>query len=131
MNDYRCPHCHAYLNVCEYVTFAAEKSDGTKGLILLHPEIGNFDSDQHEKFTIDEGEKIKFKCPACHASLTASKAENLAHIEAIGENENVFDVYFSRIKGEKSTYRLEGESVEIFGEHSSNYEEYFNLSRMK
>ncbi|MGM0613398.1 MAG: hypothetical protein ACQESM_07810 [Bacteroidota bacterium] len=131
MNDYRCPHCHAYLNVCNYVTFAAEKSDGTKGLILLHPEIGNFDSDHHEKFNIEEGEKVKFRCPACHANLTAPKAHNLAHIQAVSENENVFEVYFSRIKGEKSTYKLEGDSVEIYGDHSSNYQEYFNLSRMK
>ncbi|MCF8219339.1 MAG: hypothetical protein K9I29_04845 [Bacteroidales bacterium] len=130
MNDYKCPQCKAYLNVSNNVIFAAEKDDGTKGLILLHPEIGNFESDQHEKFVIGEGEKVEFKCPACNANLKAPKARNLAKIEAVSEDNKVFEVYFSRIKGEKSTYTLEGESVEIYGEHSENYKDYFELGNI-
>lgn len=131
MNDFICPHCHAYLNVCNYITFSAEKEDGTKGLILLHPELGNFDSDHHSRFPTEEGEMITFRCPACHISLTSGKSNKLACIQAVDNDEKKFDIYFSRIKGEKSTYKVEGETVELYGDHTDNYINYFNLSQVK
>lgn len=131
MNDFICPHCKAYLNVCNYITFAAEKEDGRKGLILLHPELGNFESDHHSKFITNEGEMITFRCPACHKSLTSDKSDKLACVQSIDKNEKKFDVYFSRIKGEQSTYKVEGETVKLYGEHTDNYVNYFNLSQVK
>lgn len=131
MNDFICPHCKAYLNVCDFITFAAERSNGEKGLVLLHPEVGIFESDIHPKFQPNEGELVRFRCPACHISLTSSKSEKLAHIQAVDSDNVLFDVYFSKIKGEKSTFKVEGKSVKVYGEHAEQYVNYFNLSQVK
>jgi hypothetical protein len=44
---------------------------------------------------------------------------------------NEYQILFSKIAGEKSTYKIIGESVEIFGEHHSNYIDFINLSHIK
>lgn len=130
-NNYLCPHCLSYLNVCDYIAFSAEKADGKQGLVLLHQEPGNFESEMHPDFRPKEGELVLFRCPVCHASLTSSKTTNLAHLILRTKDNKDFDIYFSRVKGEKSTYKVEGETIDIFGEHSDTYLDYITLSQMK
>ncbi len=131
MSEYKCPHCHAHLKVCDSIVFAAERPNGDKGLMLLHPELGNYNATHHENFQPKDGEKLKFYCPLCHKSLTSHKADDLAQIHMVDDKGDAYEVHFSQTKGEKSTYKIEGETVEIFGDHSSKYINYFNLSQMK
>ena len=131
MSEYKCPHCNAHLKVCDNIILSAERPNGEAGLFLLHPELGNYNVIHNEGFIPEEGETLKFYCPVCHKSLTSNKANELAKIHMVDDSGSVYEIHFSQIKGEKSTYKIEGESVEIFGDHSSKYLNYFNLSQMK
>ncbi len=130
MSSFICPHCKANLNVCDHIVFGAEKKNGDKGLILLNQELGNYNATFHENFKPEEGEKVEFHCPACHKSLTSEKADDLAKVQMIDKEGNSFEIHFSKIKGEKSTYKIEGESMDLYGDHSKRYINYFNLSMM-
>jgi hypothetical protein len=123
--QYYCPACDASLKVCDYIIFLAQTSHKKKGLLLLHPEIGNYSSIKHPEFKFEPGEPIEFFCPVCHTSLASDFDDNLAHIK-LEENEKTYDIYFSRIAGEKSTYKVEGEHVTATGEHADRYT-YFKM----
>ena len=75
---------------------------------------------------------LEFNCPVCHADLTANEINpNLARIIMIDENKKEFDIFFSKICGEHSTFLIhEDDIVEKFGKDSSVYVNYF-MSRLK
>jgi len=130
-NDFICPHCKSYLNVGEYIILSAETNHNDSGLILMNPELGNYSVIKNENFKISEGEKYDFFCPVCHEKLAADIHDNLSHILMIDEKGHEYEILFSRIAGEKGTYKIIGESVEIFGDHHSNYIDFINLSHIK
>jgi len=45
----------------------------------------------------------------------------------IDKDSKEYDIYFSRIAGERSTYQVSGDTVMVAGEHSSRYT-YFKMS---
>ncbi len=123
--QYYCPACEAPLKVGEYVIFLAQTQHKKKGLMLLHAEIGNYSSMKHPEFKFDKGENIEFFCPVCHASLASDFDDKLAHI-ALVEDKKTYDIYFSRIAGEESTYKVDEEQVTATGEHADRYT-YFKM----
>jgi hypothetical protein len=86
----------------------------------------------HSSIEFKEGEMLDFICPVCRADLTAVKVNsNLVKIVMIDENNIEFDVYFSKICGEHSTFLIqEDDIIEKYGEDSSSYVNYF-MSRLK
>ena len=71
-------------------------------------------------------------CPVCHGDLTATDINvNLARIIMIDENNKEFNVYFSKVCGEQSTFKINEEDIiEKYGEDSSYYLNYF-MSKLK
>ena len=131
--NYLCPSCRSYIRVWNYIIFTVRRhSDKKMGLLLLNPELGNYDLIHHSSLKFDEGEMIDFLCPVCHADLTATEInKNLAHIVMIDENNKEYHVFFSKICGEQSTFKIkEDDIVEMHGEDSSAYVNYF-MSRFK
>lgn len=126
-NYFICPHCRGHLKVGESIIFRIRNQEREKGLLLLHPEIGNYSSIKHPHFQIKEGERIDFFCPICMQSLDAAMDENLVHVIMVDEKDRSHDIYFSRIAGEKSTYQVSEEGVRATGEHSYRYT-YFKMS---
>lgn len=129
--NFLCPRCKAYLNVGQHIILAAELKNGTAGVILLNPEIGNYITETNSKFNVKDGEKCDFFCPVCHQKLASDIHDNLSRIIMTDEKNREFEILFSKIAGEKSTYKIIGESVEIFGDHHSNYIDFINLSTTK
>ena len=130
-NKFLCPRCKAYLNVGQHIVLAAKANNGNAGIVLLNPEIGNYTTETNSEFIIKEGEKYDFFCPICQKKLATDIHDNLSHIIMIDEKNRKFEILFSKIAGEKSTYKIIGESVEIFGDHHSNYVDFINLSSTK
>jgi len=124
---YICPHCRGHLKVGEYIIFAAKDTRKKNGLLLLHPRIGNYTSIKHPSFNYTEGESIDFYCPLCQNRLVATFDENLVYVIMIDKDQKEYDIYFSRIAGEKSTYKVREETVMSTGEDSSKYT-YFKMS---
>jgi len=126
-NHFICPHCRGHLKVGDHIIFRVRNSKNKYGLLLLHPEIGNYNSIKHPQFKFTEGDTIDFYCPLCLHSLSTDVDENLAYVVMIDKEGKEHDIYFSRIAGEKSTYQVTGDTVTATGEHSGRYT-YFRMS---
>lgn len=120
-NHYLCPHCRGHLKVGDHIIFKIRNTRREKGLLLLHPEVGDYTSLKHPYFNFEEGERIDFFCPICMQSLDAALNENLVQVVMIDSQHVEREIYFSRIAGEKSTYKVSDGSVMEFGEHSFRY----------
>ena len=120
-NHYLCPHCRGHLRVGEYIIFKIRNKRREKGLLLLHPEIGDYTSIKHPELNFREGERIDFFCPICLQSLDAAMDENLVHVIMTDVQHKEHEVYFSRITGERSTYKKSEQDVLETDEHSHRF----------
>lgn len=126
--NYMCPHCNGYLSLNDCVVFSVRTSDYKVGLISLHADLGNYSVRSHPAFVIEEGQEMDFFCPICHAELASGYHDNLAKIIMIDENLREFEIHFSRVAGQQSTFKIIGETMEIFGDDSAEYIDFINLS---
>lgn len=126
--NYQCPHCKGYTALNDCLIFAVKTQDSKMGLISLHPEIGNYTVNKNPEFSYKEGEDLEFFCPICHTKLASDVHKKLARINMIDENNNRFEILFSQTAGEKSTYKIIGETMEIYGDDSAEYLDFINLS---
>ena len=126
-NDFLCPYCRGHLMPHTKVILAARKESGTRGIILFNPQLGEYDVLVHHTFKLAEGEHIDMLCPLCHANLTDQTiSKNLAKIKMIDNHGKEYDIYFSEIFGEKSTYKISADKkVEKYGEDSADYQNYW------
>lgn len=122
---YTCPHCSGHVKVGENIILIGKNTANEKGIILLHPQVGNYSSLKHPKFNIKTNESIRLMCPLCHESLCSDFDPHLSHL-ILHEGDKHYDVYFSCIRGEHSTYLVDGETVTATGEHSDRYT-YFKM----
>ncbi len=120
-DNYLCPHCRGHLNTGDNIIFSSRTPKGGLGMILLHPALGEYSVTTHPLFDYAQGEKLQFYCPICHKELASDLHENLAKILLVDENGTEFQIIFSKVAGEKSTFKIIGDNVEVFGEHSGNY----------
>ena len=126
--NYVCPHCNGYLNLEGCLVFSVKTKDNKAGLISLHPALGNYEFKKHPDFKFKAGDELEFYCPICHAPLSSDKHKKLVKIITVDEDNNKYDVLFSKVAGEKSTYKIVGETMEIFGDDSAEYIDFINLS---
>jgi hypothetical protein len=112
--------------VGNHLILKARNQKKKTGLLLLHPQIGNYSSVKHPSFEITEGEALEFFCPACNASLESDIHKNLAHVILEEETGHYHDVYFSRITGEESTFETSGDALRVAGDDAGRYT-YFKL----
>jgi hypothetical protein len=70
---------------------------------------------------------LDFFCPVCGSNLQATGVNpNLARVIMIDEDQKEYDVYFSRLRGEQSTFKISnGDIVDKYGKDSSSYMDYF------
>ena len=132
--NYLCPSCRSYLRVWDNIIFTV-RTNGTnkkKGILLLSPGLGNCNLVQHSSLKFEEGELVTFHCPVCSEGLTANEInENLARIILVDETNKEFDVYFSRICGQQSIFKIkEDDIIERFRKGSTTYQNYFR-SKLK
>lgn len=120
-NNFLCPKCSGHLTVGGSVVFATHAKDGQDGLILLSPDLGTYKAVSHPSYDVKEGEYVEFYCPLCRIQLTSEKNENLAKVLLIDDDFKQSEILFSKITGEKCTYKIVDGNVEEFGEDSSRY----------
>ena len=93
---------------------------------MMSPVVGNYEYKHHNKFVLNDGEKVDFECPICQTDLTSSQNEDYAMIHMVGdEDASEYELYFSKITGNKSTYLVANDDVESFGEDALNYDNIF------
>jgi hypothetical protein len=111
------------------IVLAASKLHSSKrGLVFLNPEIGNYTTTTHPSFQIEEGEEYIYTCPICHSQLNSTKYKHLVRIILIDENGKEHNIYFSGIAGEKCTFKLRENKVEVkTGPDVKTYAKYFDV----
>ena len=127
---YLCPHCFSVLNIQDDVALKFEKPNGIKGIVFLHSEVGNYQARINDSVDFEESEKVDFYCPVCSESLGAREHDNLAKL-VMKDLEGEHTIVFSKIYGEKCTYKITEGGIEKFGEHSDVYIDFDNLTFMK
>ena len=108
--------------------FSIRTPDLKSGIISLHTELGNYSIKKNSEFEISTGDHLDFYCPICHAELASEVHQNLAKIIMIDEANREFEILFSRVLGERTTFKIVGETMEIFGDDSAEYLDFINLS---
>ena len=101
-----CPHCRSYLRVWNNIIMSVKScTEDKQGLLLLNPELGNYEFISHYSLDFQEMECLDFFCPVCSANFTAADVnKNLARIRMIDKDQKEYDLYFSRLRGEHSTF---------------------------
>lgn len=131
--NYLCPKCRSYLRVWNNIIFKVKSCTEEKmGLLLLNPELGNYEFISHSTLEFDKMECLDFFCPVCGSDLTAIDVNaKLARITMIDKDQREYDLYFSKLRGEQSTFKISnGDIVEKYGKDSSSYVDYF-MSKLK
>jgi len=133
-NTYSCPNCKGYLLIDNHLILTACKEGdhlNEKGFVLLmNPEIGNYETRYHEKVEVTDGEKYQFYCPICQYKLHSDINDNLVMVNYTDQKGKDFELHFSRIAGQKSTYKIMGRSVETFGIDAPHYLDFMHLMDM-
>ena len=127
-SNYQCPECKSFLQIGENLIFTIHATKGGKrGLIILNPGVGNYAYINHPSFKFEEGEMVEFYCPVCHENLTAYEISNhLVKVIYLDSEGMQYELYFSKIAGEHTTFKIERDSIiEKYGEDSSSYLNYF------
>ncbi|MCF8374153.1 MAG: hypothetical protein K9H64_21200 [Bacteroidales bacterium] len=120
-NKYLCPYCKGHLEVEENIVISAKTSSGKIGLIFLSPCLGNYTVVKHPNFDYEDGEEVDMFCPICgHNLYEKSHNNSLARIIMIDKNDKEHDILFSRIAGEKCTYKITEGQIEKYGD-DENY----------
>ncbi|MCD4737085.1 MAG: hypothetical protein K8R53_13660 [Bacteroidales bacterium] len=125
---YLCPHCKSHLRVRENIIFKVQTKEGYQGMMLLHPDLGNYSYISAPNLKFETDEKIEFFCPVCNMSLEAQHInQNLVHVLMIDESDNKeYHVFFSSVAEEHSTFKIFKDNIiEKFGEDSTAYVSYF------
>ncbi len=125
--DYHCTVCRGHLRIGNKLVFSAKTRDNKYGLIFLSPELGDYTTEHHPDFDIQEGEEYLFYCPICHARLNHTENEKLVRIFMVDEKGAEYEIFFSGIAGEKCTYRMRDKEKEELGPDSEKYRQYFDL----
>ena len=131
--NYSCPYCESYLRIWNNIIFTVRFANRTKqGILLLNPRLGNYTCTVHTELDIKEGELVEFFCPVCDKSLSAHDInDKLVRIIMTDEEGKHFDVYFSRIAGEESTFKISDNNIIAkYGKDDSHYINYF-ISKFK
>lgn len=128
--DYICPHCKGHLLLEEHLILTAKHNEETGMLLLMNPEVGNYQTVYHPSNIIEDGKKFDFYCPICHVRLSSELNENLVMVLMKDEKEKVYELHFSRIAGQKSTYKIMGKEVQTFGIDAPHYLDFLSLIDM-
>ena len=69
---------------------------------------------------------VEFTCPICQADLTSSNRKDHAMISMVGIEDNVeYDLYFSKIAGNQSTYLVAQDNIESFGDDALDFDDIY------
>ena len=106
--NYACPNCRSYLLVWSNIVLIVKPCNEDKqGLLILDPELGNYEFICHYESDFEGMECLDYYCPACGSNLAATDVNrNLARIIMIDEDEKEYDLYLSKHSGEQSTLKI-------------------------
>ena len=125
-NNLLCPKCRSQLVPNKKIVLLAKPPEGPSGLLLLSPILGEYSATTHSAFKLNDGDKVDIFCPVCHAPLgDYMDHKNLARVIMVDDNGEEYDIVFSEIIGQHSTYKIQGDDIESFGEDADLYTNFW------
>ncbi len=122
---YKCPECGGVLSQNGNIVFLVENETKNRALLQLSTRLGEYGPKNKLPFRFDVGDKFSFYCPLCQTSLDCDTHSDLVKVEMEDESDHKYEVCFSRVAGEESTYRIYGKKVEAYGEDAGKYTHVF------
>ena len=119
--NYLCPKCRSFLNIGTKVVLSVHVKESQKGLLLFEKKLGDYDVKKHDLIQYEKGQMVGFYCPICHENLAADLNTNLAKVIMIDEDNNEYDILFSKVVGEQATYKMKSGNIEAFGADKNKY----------
>ncbi len=119
--NYLCPKCRSFLNIGTKVVLSVHVKENQKGLLLFEKKLGDYDVKKHDLIQYEKGQMVGFYCPICHENLAADLNTNLAKVIMVDEDNNEFDILFSKVVGEQATYKMKSGNIEAFGSDKNKY----------
>ncbi|HOY32160.1 MAG TPA: hypothetical protein PKW80_09800 [Bacteroidales bacterium] len=125
--NFLCPHCRGHLRVSNSIIFLTKTNKGKSGLLLVSPELGDYNVKVHPEYNnFEEGEIVNFICPICYENLDAKEYDkNLAKIIMKEEDGKESTIVFSKITGEKCTYKIYQGTISSYGTDAEGYKSIF------
>jgi len=120
-NDYYCPHCMASLNPGSKLVLRITLGR-RMGLILLNPQVGNYEKILPEGFELTTGENAQFSCPICGDDITSDYDSKLGEVLLRRGEEQYVRVNFSKTYGEEATFVVTDDAVRAYGPDAERYE---------
>ena len=119
--DYYCPKCDGVLSDNNQVIFLAERIKGEMVKLFLDPKPGSYNVRCEPETEFDNGEIVDFLCTHCSTSLSSEKYSKFVEIVLKVTDNVVFDVFFSRVYGDQTTYVGIEDFEEEYGHKIANH----------
>jgi hypothetical protein len=102
--NYVCPNCRSCLLVWNNIVLIIKScTEDKQGILLLNPELGNYEFICHYILDFKGMECLDYFCPVCNSNLNATDVNrNLARIIMIDEDQQEYELYLSRDSGEQN-----------------------------
>jgi hypothetical protein len=120
-SDFICPNCRSYLNIGNNIVFSVQIGLQDKRLLLLNKTLGDYSLKKHDEIQFQSGENLNFFCPICYHNFISKIHPNLARIIMIEDDNTESEVYFSKVAGEHTTYKITNNKIEAFGKDKDKY----------
>jgi hypothetical protein len=119
---YLCPHCRGAINAGESIILSGKAGKKNRGLILLHEEIGNYNTRLSSSLILKKGDVADLFCPICHRSLNIRNNDCLAKFIRIEDENKESSIIISRKCGEKITFKIDDNNqIETYGDKLSRF----------
>jgi uncharacterized protein (UPF0212 family) len=112
--NYVCPNCRSCLLVWNNIVLIIKScTEDKQGVLLLNPELGNYEYICHDKLDFKGIESLDYFCPVCNSNLTATHVNrNQARIIMIDEDLKEYDLYLSKPSGEQSILKISNSEIQ-------------------
>tara|TARA_B100001057_G_scaffold418276_1_gene437415 strand:+ start:957 stop:1373 length:417 start_codon:yes stop_codon:yes gene_type:complete len=121
-SQYHCPKCNKSLTQDKKVILNFKKSSSDQfSEIFLAPEPGNYKFYTIPNTDFKKGDRVVFYCPKCQVNLTSKKDSKFAELKMKVNDFIYFEALFSTVYGDKRTYVITENDIDIFGD--ANYED--------
>ena len=116
-SHYHCPKCQKSLTKDKKVVLHfRRKVGGDWNEIFLNPEPGNYNFYTIPDTSFENGEQVRFYCPKCDADLTSKRDPKFVELKMKVNDFIFFDALFSSVFGDKRTYIITEEDIDVYGD---------------
>lgn len=118
-SHYHCPKCQKSLTKDEKVVLNfRRKEEDDWNEIFLDPQPGNYNFYTIPDTSFLKGEQVKFYCSKCKSDLTSKKDPKFVELKMKVNDFIYFDALFSSVFGDKRTYIITEEDIDVYGDAS-------------